>query len=126
MLATFMVARGFTVEVYLVQKCGVARFAAQVLHPACPGPLELTESYEVAWFGSCCFNSAPSFDNAFSAVRSTSSWRTWSRISRDRIGSETARERLIAPSRQLRIKVANEETTNFRGAFNGHKRVCRC
>ena len=55
-------------------------------------PLEgLTESYEVDWFGSRCFNPSPRFDNAFPAVRSTSCWQTWSSISRDRIGSEMAR-----------------------------------
>src|SRR5260370_34914408 len=63
-------------------------------------PLEgLTESYEVDWFGSHCFNPSPRLDNAFPAVRSTSCWRTWSRLSRDRIGSETALEGLIAPNR---------------------------
>ena len=77
-------------------------------------PVEgLTEFYEVDWFGSCCFSPAPRFDNAFPAVRLTSCWRTRSRISRDRIGSETARERLIAPSRQLRMSNARPRLSAF-------------
>jgi hypothetical protein len=47
------------------------------LHEVALIPLEgLTESYEVDWFGSCCFHPAPRFENAFPTVRSTSCWRT--------------------------------------------------
>src|SRR5580704_3534019 len=90
----------------------------------------LTESYEVDWFSSCCVNPAPRFDNAFPAVRSTSCWRTWSRISRDRVGSETARERLIAPSRPLRMSNARPRLSAFssdgnRPAVNAKLRLTR-
>src|SRR5260370_40767435 len=90
----------------------------------------LTESYEVDWCVYCCFNPAARFDNAFPAVKPRSCWRTWSRISRDRIGSETARERLIAPNRPLRMSNARPRLSAFssdgnRPAVNAKLRLTR-
>src|ERR1700722_4237308 len=67
---------------------------------------KVTKFYEEDCFRFCCFHPAPRFDDAFPEVRSTSCWRTRSRISRDRVGSETARERLSAPSKLVKMSNA--------------------
>src|SRR5580704_11674379 len=72
-----------------------------------------TAQSELDWFSFCRFNLAPRLENAFPAVRFTSCCRTLSRISRDRLGSETARERLSAPSRLVRISNARPRLSAF-------------